>query len=166
MTSQATLFCWVVSGWNPATLFFQEATSQVPITQVAVDDLKDGDIFVVETPEGVKKLYPQFRDRSTGKELIGDVGCIIRLRNPFKTDCTLTICNGIFSRGVYGAVRCLTDAKVRDKNEEYLAKRFPGRQFAILVRVPVVTNENVSPDLQNPALRLFEWSPPDEGNQG
>jgi hypothetical protein len=85
-----------------------------------------------------------------------------RLRNPFKINRTLTICNGILSRGVFGAVRCLTDVSVREENEKYLSERFPDGEFAILLRVPVVTNETLSPDLQNPTARLYEWAP----NQG
>ena len=65
-----------------------------------------------------------------------------------------------------GAVRCLTDARVRDANERYLAERFPGGRFALLVRVPVVTNETLSPDLQNRSTRLFEWAPPKDGTPG
>ena len=61
--------------------------------------------------------------------------------------------------GVFGAVRCLTDARFKEQNERYLADRFPDGEFAILVRVPVVTNETVSPDLQNPQSRLYEWAP-------
>ena len=38
-------------GWNKVTRRFQSAISQVPITQMAVKDLKDGDIFRVETPD-------------------------------------------------------------------------------------------------------------------
>jgi hypothetical protein len=62
---------------------------------------------------------------------------------------------------VFGAVRCLTDASVRDENEKYLSERFPDpdAEFAMLLRVPVVTNETLSPDLQNPDSRLFEWAP-------
>ena len=84
---------------------------------------------------------------------------VARLRNPFKINRTLTICNGIFSRGVFGAVRCLTDASVREENERYLADRFPDGEFAILLRVPVVTNETLSPDLQNPDSRLYRVAP-------
>jgi hypothetical protein len=54
---------------------------------------------------------------------------------------------------------------VRDANERYLAHRFPGGWFAILVRVPVVANETLSPDLQNPATRLYEWEAPTDGSQ-
>jgi transcriptional regulator with XRE-family HTH domain len=146
-------------GWNKVTLRFQHAVSQVPITQEAVDDLKGGDIFKVATSKGEQSFYPEYDDLGDGKELIADVGFVARLRNPFKINRTLTICNGVFSRGVFGAVRCLTDASVREENERYLADRFPDGEFAILVRVPVVTNETLSPDLQNPASRLFEWAP-------
>ena len=58
-------------------------------------------------------------------------------------------------------MRCLTDASVREENEKYLADRFPDGGFAILVRVPVVTNETLSPDLQNPDALLYEWIPKD-----
>lgn len=148
-------------GWNEVTRRFQSAISQVPITQTAVDDLKGGDIFQVETRESAepKLFYPDYADLGDGEELIADVGYLARLRNPFKIDRTLTICNGIFSRGVFGAVRCLTDANVRSENEKYLADKFPDGEFAILLRVPVVTNETLSPDLQSPDSRLYEWAP-------
>ncbi len=147
-------------GWNKITLRFQRAISQVPITQMSVPDLKGGDIFHVQTPDGDEKsFYPEYEDLGEGKELIGDVAYLARLRNPFKVNRTLTICNGIHSRGVFGAVRCLTDASVREENEKYLADRFPDGEFAMLLRVPVVTNETLSPDLQNPDSRLYEWAP-------
>jgi hypothetical protein len=150
-------------GWNEVTRRFQSAMGQVPITQMAVDDLKGGDIFRVETSDGGKSFYPEYEDLGDGRELVGDVGYLARLRNPFKSNRTLTICNGIFSRGVFGAVRCLTDANVREENECYLAERFPDGEFAILLRVPVVTNETLSPDLQNPHSRLYEWAPSQDG---
>jgi hypothetical protein len=146
-------------GWNKVTLRFQRATSQVPITQTAVDDLEDGEIFQVKTPDDAESFYPEYEDLGEGKELIADVGYIARLRNPFKVNHTLTICNGIYSRGVFGAVRSLTDASVREENEKYLADRFPDGEFAILLRVPVVENQTLSPDLQNPNARLYEWAP-------
>ena len=149
-------------GWNKVTRRFQSAISQVPITQTEVADLKTGEIFKVDTADGERSFYPEYEDLGDGKELIADVGYVARLRNPFKVSRTLTICNGIHSRGVFGAVRSLTDASVRDENERYLADRFPGGEFAVLLRVPVVTNETLSPDLQNPDSRLYEWAP----NQG
>jgi hypothetical protein len=150
-------------GWNKVTRRFQTAISQVPIMQIGVKDL-EGDIFQIQAPDvettaDTQTFLPEYEDLGDGKELIADVGYIARLRNPFKVSRTLTICNGIYSRGVFGAVRCLTDASVRDENERYLANRFPDGEFAMLVRVPVVANETLSPDLQNPGARLFEWAP-------
>ena len=148
-------------GWNVVTRRFQRALSQVPMTQIVDDAVDGGDIFRIDSAddEGEQLLYPEYDESDGERELVADIGYIARLRNPFNINRTLTICNGIFTGGVYGSVRCLTDAAVRDENERYLAQRFPEGEFAMLVRVPVVANEIVSPVLQNPASRLFEWSP-------
>ena len=146
-------------GWNEVTLHLQSAISQVPITQLAVDDLRGGDILRVETSEGVRPFYPMYEELGGVKQLVSDVGYFARMRNPFNANRTLTICSGIFSRGVYGAVRCLTDARVREENEKYLADRFPDSEFALLLRIPVVAKKTLSPDLQNPDARLYEWAP-------
>jgi transcriptional regulator with XRE-family HTH domain len=151
-------------GWNKVTRRFQTAISQMPITQVEVPELDTGEIFTVKDDDGERSFFPEWSGpEDDERELIEDVGHIARLTNPFQSSRTLTICNGIHSRGVLGAVRCLTDVSVRDSNERYLAENFPGGQFALLVRVPVVTNETLSPDLQNPTTRLFEWMTPKDG---
>lgn len=153
--------------WNRVTRRIQSAISSMPITQVEVPDLDTGEIFTVKDADGERSFFPEWDDpKAEDRELIEDVAHIARLTNPFQSSRTLTICNGIHSRGVLGAVRCLTDASVRDANERYLADRFPAGRFALLVRVPVVTNETLSPDLQNPSHRLFEWAAPKDGSQG
>jgi hypothetical protein len=152
-------------GWNKVTRHIQSVIDRVPITQIAVDDLKDGDIFCVKTPDGARSFYPEYADLGGGKELVADVAYIARLRNPFRIKRTLTICNGIFSRGVLGAVLCLTDPKAREENEEYLAHKFPDGEFAMLLRVPVVDNKTLAPDLQDPDARLYEWTPNQGGGQ-
>jgi hypothetical protein len=152
-------------GWNKVAARFQRTTSQVPIEQTPVDDLEGGDIFKVQAPDGPQSFYPEYEDLGDGKELIADVGYLARLRNPFQHSRTLTICNGIHSRGVFGAVRCLTDARVREANEKYLTERFPDGEFAILLRVPVVENQTLSPDLLDPRARLFEWAPNQDGDR-
>ena len=151
-------------GWNRVTRRFQTAISQMPITQIEAPELKTGDIFTVKDADGERSFFPEWEDLPNAKqELIEDVGHIARLTNPFQSSRTLTICNGIHSRGVLGAVRCLTDASVRGSNERYLAERFPAGRFALLVRVPVVTNETLSPDLQDPTTRLYEWPASKDG---
>jgi hypothetical protein len=153
-------------GWNKVAARFQRATSQVPIEQAEVNDYQSGEIFRVRNPDGqTSTFYPDYEDLGEGKELIADIGYLARLRNPFQHSRTLTICNGIHSRGVFGAVRCLTDVRVREANERYLAERFPDGEFAILLRVPVVENQTLSPDLHDPSARLCEWAPNEDDDR-
>lgn len=146
-------------GWNKVTRRIQNAISNIPVTQIEVDDLKTGEIFELDESLGGQRFYPEYQTWGEEIELIADVGYLVRRRSPYQMDRTLTICNGIHSRGVYGAVRALTDTRVREENERYLADRFPGGEFAVLLRVPVVTGGTLSPDLRNPDTRLFEWDP-------
>jgi hypothetical protein len=52
----------------------------------------------------------------------------------------------------------VTDQTVRPDNERYIAKWPVEVAFAMLVRVPVVSGQALAPDLQNPEVRVFEWS--------
>jgi hypothetical protein len=151
-------------GWNKITRRIGTFLGKVPIKQIDVMDLPGGDIFQVEAADGVESFYyPESEEIGGRKELVADVAYIARLRNPFQFDRTLTICNGIHSRGVLGAVRCFTDAPVREHNEKYLADRFPAGEFAMLLRVRVVGNKTLSPDLRDATARLYEWEPEDGG---
>lgn len=154
MTSHVILLGGVA--WNQMTKRFQEAVRQVPVTQIAVKDDAD-DVFEV-ADDGTMRFEPVWEtDGGDERELLEDVAFLARLHNPFNVGRTLTICNGVLSRGVLGAVRCLTDPRVREVNEQYLDERFPDGRFALLIRVPVVGNETLTPDLQNPWARLYEW---------
>jgi hypothetical protein len=147
-------------GWNKAARRIGKYLGKIPIKQIDVTDPPGADIFQVEAADGAKSFYyPESEEVGGRKELVGDVAYIARLRNPFQFDRTLTICNGIHSRGVLGAVRCFTDATVREHNEKYLADQFPEGEFAILLQVRVVGNETLSPDLRDPTVRLYEWDP-------
>jgi hypothetical protein len=151
-------------GWNAVTRRFQEALGQVPVTQVEDPEVDTGEIFTVDGERFLPSWEDAVGDEGRGP-LIEDVAYLARLPNPFNSSRSLTICNGIHSRGVLGAVRCLTDARVRDANERYLAKAFPGGSFALLLRVPVVGAEALSPDLQDPKSRLYEWAPIEGGGE-
>jgi hypothetical protein len=147
-------------GWNKATRHIESVLGQVPIRQITATDLATGEIFRIEDADGAQSFYyPENEELRDRNELVADVAYVARLRNPFQFDRTLTICNGIHSRGVLGAVRCLTDATVREHNEKYLADRFPAGEFAMLLRVRVLGNETLSPDLRDPRVRLYEWEP-------
>jgi hypothetical protein len=126
-----------------------------PVRQVEATVPGDDTFELTEDPD--RRFHATF-DNGVLSE---DVGLFARLPNPSNVSRTLTMCNGIYTRGVYGAVRCLTDATFEHKNYEYLASRFDGtKNFGLLMRVQVVDHATPSPDLTNPATVLYEWPPP------
>lgn len=148
-------------GLNEGLVQMLDGTA-LPISQEEHPNVENGEVFYVsgEDPE-----LPQFAGRGTPR-LTGDVGLFARLTHPYDSARTLTWCSGIYSRGVLGAVRLLTDKDRRDRNGTYLAERFaPATQFAILARVPVAFGAAITPDLQNDDVRLYEWSDADEPKQ-
>ena len=80
-----------------------------------------------------------------------DVGLLLRRPNPMNVAATLTLCSGVFTRGTYGVVRCLTDAQLRRMNEEYIAEAYGLDDFWMLMRVPVLQTrlgaKTITPDL-------------------
>jgi transcriptional regulator with XRE-family HTH domain len=144
-------------GWNQTTGSFLDLLEDLPVRQVEEDEFPDGDIFVVDSADGPKRHTPQL-SRNAALGIVEDVGFFARAPNPYNTSATLTVCTGIHSRGVLGAVRMLTHPRLRDGNERYLGSRFrdPSR-FCLLFRVPINNGKTVTPELNNAKNRLFEW---------
>jgi hypothetical protein len=170
--------------WNDVAHQLQSFLSDLPIQQVIVPDLVNGEIFALpdgrefrpqwgeleetpgEVPSKAKIKSEQTEDmwrEGKRRSLVEDVAFLARVPNPLNHTRTLTICSGVYSRGVVGAVRALTDIAVRERNEAYIASRFPGGSFALLMRVPLVNGKAMSPDLENHSL--YEWSPSDEATE-
>jgi transcriptional regulator with XRE-family HTH domain len=94
------------------------------------------------------------------RSLLEDVGLVARGPHPNVPDRTVTILGGITSRGVHGAALCFTDGHVKDANEQYLSAAFGNSDaFCILMRVPVRRAAALPPNLSDPDIRLYEWSP-------
>ncbi|HSK54382.1 MAG TPA: helix-turn-helix transcriptional regulator [Jiangellales bacterium] len=142
--------------WNEATEWVV-LRQDLPVSQVRDPAVGDGLVFEVTEGGKEQRFLPVVSQRLG---LVEDVGLIYRMPNPHNTAYSLTIVSGVYSRGVLGAVRCLTDARLRDRNEAYLANRFgDAPEFGVLVRVPVLGGSAVTPDLTNPGIRLREWPP-------
>lgn len=141
--------------WNEITQRLSAMTS-LPIRQVEDPAVETGEIFVVDADGEERKFLPKWA--GAGDALIEDVGLLARTPNPLNTNRSLSICNGIHSRGVLGAVRTLTDARLRDSNERYIAENFahPGN-FAILMRVSVFAGQAITPDFHAPGCVLYRW---------
>jgi hypothetical protein len=131
--------------------------SDLPVRQVQyTKELSEGEVF--DLGDGSRPRMPKFL-KAGRLELLEDVGLFARLLNPYNRHRTLTVCSGIYSRGVLGAVRMLTDAELAPQNEAYLSETFGNAtQFALLMRVHVLLGEVLTPDLQDEDVPLFTWS--------
>jgi hypothetical protein len=124
------------------------------------DDPAGRGAIVVTGPDG--KEEKEFRYQIADGRLVEDVGFFARGANPSAPRRTLTICGGITTRGVRGAARCFIDWEMRERNEQYLFPRFPeGSTYCIVMRVPVINLDPLTPDLSKKENRLYEWSSSD-----
>lgn len=148
--------------WNDVTRRLNEMSS-LPVKQVEDARIPTGEIFAVGDDSDKVEFLPSWRNDDPGTVvnpgvLVNDVGMLARLPNPYNERRTLTYCNGIHSRGVLGAVRCVTDPAIRGDNQQYLEETFSGSdRFVILMRVPVLGGTTVSPALMSPGTVLFSW---------
>ena len=142
--------------WNDKTQRLSEMVS-LPIRQIEDPQVRTGEIFELDRDDGKERFLPKWeRD---GQTLVEDVGLIVRTPNPLNSNRSLTICNGIHSRGVLGAVRSLTDRRLRDSNEDYIVENFADpSNFAILMRVPVISGQAMTPDFHAAGCVLYQWS--------
>lgn len=141
--------------WNPVTARLLNL-ARLPVTQREHRDVPFGEIFVAQGDDGEREFLPEWSGPHTGVPE-QDVGLLARLPNPLNSSRTLTMCNGIHSRGVYGAVRSLTDAQLRDSNERYIADNFPDQKFCILMRVQIIEGRAMTPDFSTEGTVLYKW---------
>lgn len=141
-------------GWNDVMRRLIDL-SRLPVRQEEDPAVAAGEIFLTQTDGGQRKYLPQWSAETGG--LMEDVGLLVRMPNPLNSNRTLSMCNGIHSRGVLGAVRALTDARLRESNERYIAQNFPANQFGILMRVQVIEGQTLTPDFSTEGTVLYQW---------
>jgi hypothetical protein len=147
-------------GWNEVTRRILELT-RLPVMQEEDPAITSGEVFVTNIAGKVHKYLPRLSVESEDSpaKLLEDVGLLVRMPNPLNSNRTLTMCNGIHSRGVYGAVRTLTDKRLRESNERYISQHFPDNQeFGILMRVQVIEGRAMTPDFSIAGTVLYSWS--------
>jgi hypothetical protein len=145
--------------WNEITTRTLERL-QLPVKQVNEWSKPGGAFFEVTDDDGKKVAHRPQLDESGGEKLLReDVALFVRAASPYNQRRIVTICNGMYGRGTYGAVRALTDEGFRDRNAEYVRARFADSEsFGILTRVTVENNVTLTPDWTLPDTVLFEWS--------
>jgi hypothetical protein len=120
-------------------------------------------VFFETTEEGGRPVQHRPLLEKFGEQTIlrEDVALFARAVSPSNRKRIVTICNGMYGRGTYGAVRALTDERFRDRNMEYIQARFPDAEaYCILTRVTVENGVTLTPDWTLPETRLFEWPSP------
>jgi hypothetical protein len=144
--------------WNTATSSALKML-EMPVRQVADWDADGGQYFEAKESGTVQQYRPILEEWGGRTILREDVALFARAINPYNRKRTITICNGMYGRGTYGAVRALTDARFRDRNREYLQSRFGDNDsYCILTRVPIVNGATLTPDWTTGDYTLFEWS--------
>jgi hypothetical protein len=144
--------------WNLATVSLFDRL-QLPVRQVADWGSPEGPYFVIGEADHAVRHRPRLEEAGARKVLLEDVALFARAVNPYNNKRTVSICNGMYGAGSFGAVRALTDARFRDRNAAYLRERFAGSQsFCILTRVAVENGAPLTPDWTDAENRLFEWS--------
>ncbi|TMR08603.1 XRE family transcriptional regulator [Nonomuraea turkmeniaca] len=143
--------------YNAITAYALEQI-ELPVRQVADWDSEKGPYFEVKEDGDTQRHYPHTEGADDSLRLLEDVAFFYRGVNPFNVERTLTICNGMYARGVYGAVRALTDTRFHDRNAGYLESRFgDAESYSILMRVGIQGRLVVTPDWNKAAARLHEW---------
>jgi hypothetical protein len=141
--------------WNEITERLSEL-ARLPVKQVKDSSLDSGEIFVAEADGKEKRFMPKLGG-GDGDQIVEDIGLLARVPNPLNSSRTLTICNGVHSRGVFGAVRSLTDARLRDANEKYISSNFDSESFLILMSVKVIEGKTMTPDFSSTDGVLYLW---------
>ncbi|MEV5717823.1 XRE family transcriptional regulator [Amycolatopsis mediterranei] len=140
--------------WNSVTRDVFERL-ELPVDQVGREDDAEHGGFRVQQDGGARLFEPQLDGQG---HLLEDVAHFYRGKSPFNQKRTVTVCNGMYGRGTFGAVRALTDARFRDRNSEYVQDRFGDvESFSIISRVPVVGGQGLTPDWTLEENRLHEW---------
>jgi transcriptional regulator with XRE-family HTH domain len=144
--------------WNDATRDVLHRFEKLPVKQFSRDtEAEPGGFEVVE--DGRRREFaPRLRTVDGRHVLEEDIAHVVWAPNPYNDRRTVTICNGMYGRGVYGAVRAITHDRFRTENENYVRSRFGGGGFSILSRVLVADGNVVTPNWSAPENRLHEWS--------
>jgi hypothetical protein len=167
--------------WNTATSTTLSRL-QLPVRQIADWNIPDGQYFEVEQngkpvrhrpvlqevsgPGGSSGAISAIQTELAAYGTAGfkgilheDIALFARAVSPFNKRRTVTICNGMYGRGTYGAVRALTDARFRYHNAAYLHSMFgSSTAYCLLTRVRIVDGVTLTPDWTTGEYTLFEWS--------
>lgn len=143
--------------FNDATRDVLRRFGDLPVRQLPRDTEEQVGGFEVRDDGSRRTFLPKLRKDGEKTILEEDIAHVFWAPNPYNDSRTVTVCNGTYGRGVYGAVRAITDPRMRDHNQGYINSRFAGGNFSILSRVVILAGEVITPSWSVPEHRLHEW---------
>jgi hypothetical protein len=155
--------------WNDSTRYMLEQiqragpTRGMPVRQQGFDkDDPGAEVgFFVDDAAFPAQVVPDANSPSNTR-LVQDVAHFFRGPNPLAANRTVTICNGMYGRGVLGAVLPLTRDCYRQCNAQFIRNRFgDSNVYSILTQVQILRGEVVTPDWTMDGTVLHEWPPPE-----
>jgi hypothetical protein len=157
--------------WNEATRYMLEQIQRVdptrgmPVRQQGFDENEpETEGFYVEDAS----FRAHLAMHGDPPRLIEDVAHFFRGPNPANAARTVTFCNGMYGRGVLGAVLALTGASYRERNARFIQNRFGdgAETYSVLSRVRILGGEVVAPDWTVSGNVLHEWPEPTAEESG
>jgi transcriptional regulator with XRE-family HTH domain len=143
--------------WNTITAELLHRLD-LPVRQLAREDDDSAAGFVVDQDGREVMFSPELRKVRGKDRLVEDVAHFFRTMSPLNEKRTITICNGMYQRGTFAAVRALTDPRFRDRNDQHVRDRFGDEPaFSILCRAKVIIDTTVTPDWTSEDDVLHEW---------
>ena len=138
----------------------RDLTPETPVHQVADDALApDGEVFEVRATG--ERFGPVFTGEGEHRRVVEDIGMIMRMPSPVDPTRTLTVFSGVYTRGVFGAVRCLSDREIGPPNARWLAAQFGGAPgWGVLVRVRGTDHAIGTPRLSAPGVVAHAFTVP------
>jgi transcriptional regulator with XRE-family HTH domain len=141
--------------WNESRL-----AVVLPVAQPRDDSSPDGEPFEFTDSTGRRqRRSATLSEHREGNPVTEDIGFLARRRNPINSNYSMTIFSGVYTRGVYGAVRAITDRDYADANQDYLRHRFgESASYGLLIRVTVLDDSVPTPDFRDQGCIIFDYA--------
>ena len=140
--------------WNGITRGFMHLL-RLPITQDP-EPFGGPNSFIMS--DGTRARPTVFSQGTGVEQVVEDVGLFVRATNPNNPSTDITICSGVFTHGVLGAVRVFTNPLVAAENVAVVRERLgQTTNFAVLFRVNVIGGRVATPRLPAAILELTRF---------
>jgi transcriptional regulator with XRE-family HTH domain len=141
--------------WNESRL-----AVTLPVAQPRDDSSPDGEPFEFTDSTGRRqRRSATLSEHREGNPVTEDIGFLARRSNPTNSNYSMTIFSGVYTRGVYGAVRAITDRDYADANQDYIRHRFgESASYGLLIRVTVLDGSVPTPDFRDQDCIFFDYA--------